>query len=427
MRLILAACHRGLAAIVVTHDAQLASWADRVVFLRDGRIVDQTLPIENPRPFLARRPEPMSVGVLERPTTGSASEAKSGGVPARRAMVRWSWRLFLREWRQQLLILLLIVVAVAAVVVGAAVAVNTPPPANAGYRHGPRPGDLHKHPGRRRGRRPQSAFVDAQIAALEHRFGRSRSSRTRPSASPAATRRTSSAPRTRTGPMAEPMIQLLSGHYPTGPDQIAVTPGRGVRAEPHGRRHLATGGKTVVGMVQNPQSLLDEFALVVPGQVTHPTEVNVLFDAPAVDAGQGSALQRHDGRFAQRQPINPYDHRAGVGDRRHAADRPGVDRWLHRAGPAPHALPRDAASPWGRPTATCGSSWRRTASSSASWVPSLGFVLGLVLWLAYRPHNEQSAHHVIGDVRAALERDRAGHGAGGRRDVLRRRLSRPGP
>jgi putative ABC transport system ATP-binding protein len=56
MRLILAACHRGLAAIVVTHDAQLASWADRVVFLRDGRIVDQTLPIESSEAVLADLP-----------------------------------------------------------------------------------------------------------------------------------------------------------------------------------------------------------------------------------------------------------------------------------------------------------------------------------------------------------------------------------
>jgi putative ABC transport system ATP-binding protein len=56
MRLILAACRRGMAAVVVTHDAQLASWADRVVFLRDGRIVDQTLPVENPETFLADLP-----------------------------------------------------------------------------------------------------------------------------------------------------------------------------------------------------------------------------------------------------------------------------------------------------------------------------------------------------------------------------------
>jgi putative ABC transport system ATP-binding protein len=53
MRLILAACHQGLAAVVVTHDAQLASWADRVIFLRDGRIVDQTMPAESPETFLA--------------------------------------------------------------------------------------------------------------------------------------------------------------------------------------------------------------------------------------------------------------------------------------------------------------------------------------------------------------------------------------
>ncbi len=58
MRLVLAACHRGMAAVVVTHDAQLASWADRVIFLRDGRIVDQTMPIESPESFLAHSQHP---------------------------------------------------------------------------------------------------------------------------------------------------------------------------------------------------------------------------------------------------------------------------------------------------------------------------------------------------------------------------------
>jgi putative ABC transport system ATP-binding protein len=43
MRLLRAAAHRGIAGVVVTHEAQLASWADRVVFLRDGRVVDQTV------------------------------------------------------------------------------------------------------------------------------------------------------------------------------------------------------------------------------------------------------------------------------------------------------------------------------------------------------------------------------------------------
>ena len=54
MRLIHAACKRGLAAVVVTHDAQLASWADRVVFLRDGRVTDQTAPPAGPESLLAR-------------------------------------------------------------------------------------------------------------------------------------------------------------------------------------------------------------------------------------------------------------------------------------------------------------------------------------------------------------------------------------
>ncbi len=42
MRLLRSACKGGVAGVVVTHDAQLASWADRVVFVRDGRILDQT-------------------------------------------------------------------------------------------------------------------------------------------------------------------------------------------------------------------------------------------------------------------------------------------------------------------------------------------------------------------------------------------------
>jgi len=56
MRLIHAACKRGVAAVVVTHDAQLASWADRVMFLRDGRVVDQTSPPPGPESLLVPGP-----------------------------------------------------------------------------------------------------------------------------------------------------------------------------------------------------------------------------------------------------------------------------------------------------------------------------------------------------------------------------------
>jgi putative ABC transport system ATP-binding protein len=54
MRMIHTACQQGVAAVVVTHDAQLASWAERVLFIRDGRIVDQTAPVAGPESLLGQ-------------------------------------------------------------------------------------------------------------------------------------------------------------------------------------------------------------------------------------------------------------------------------------------------------------------------------------------------------------------------------------
>ena len=100
----------------------------------------------------------MSVEVRERP---GRAEPINGGVPARRAVIRWAWRLLRREWRQQLLILALITVAVAATFVGSAVATNTPPAADAGFGTASNMATLGPGP-----------HVAAQIAAIAHRFGR---------------------------------------------------------------------------------------------------------------------------------------------------------------------------------------------------------------------------------------------------------------
>lgn len=47
MRLLRTHCNDGGTAILVTHDAAHAAWADRVVFLRDGRVVDEARSASN--------------------------------------------------------------------------------------------------------------------------------------------------------------------------------------------------------------------------------------------------------------------------------------------------------------------------------------------------------------------------------------------
>lgn len=52
LALLRARCEAGAAALLVTHEARHAGWADRVVFLRDGTVVDETAP-SSPESLLA--------------------------------------------------------------------------------------------------------------------------------------------------------------------------------------------------------------------------------------------------------------------------------------------------------------------------------------------------------------------------------------
>lgn len=56
MRLLRKHCERGGAGMLVTHDARLAAWADQVMFLRDGRIVDETQGRQTPESLLGGVP-----------------------------------------------------------------------------------------------------------------------------------------------------------------------------------------------------------------------------------------------------------------------------------------------------------------------------------------------------------------------------------
>ena len=336
----------------------------------------------------------MSVGVLERPVTGSAPEQSTGGVPARRAMIRWAWRLFKREWRQQLLILLLVVVAVAAVVVGAAVAVNTPPPANAGFGTADDLAIYTSTPSAKQAPNLNLHSVDAQIAALEHRFGRVQVIANETFHVPGSSQTYQLRSQDPYGPYGGPMLQLLSGKFPTGPNQIALTPELASELNLRVGETWSQGGKTVVGIVQNPQSLLDEFALVLPGQVTHPTTVDVLFDAPGVDPGRIGSNVYTPTQNGNANPINPDTivlALATVGMLLIALVSVGgftvlAQRRLRALGMLESMGATDR-------------NVRLVLEANGVIVGAVGavvgFVLGLGAWLAYRPYNEQSAHHLI--------------------------------
>ncbi len=335
----------------------------------------------------------MSVGVLERPTTASAPEPTTGGVAARQAMLRWAWRLFRREWRQQFLILLLIVVAVAAVVVGSAVAVDTPPPANAGFGTAHDLATFNLTP-TSKSPTDNQAYVAAQTAMLAHDFGTVQVVANETFNVPGSNQTYQLRAMDPNGPYAKPMIQLSSGHYPTGSDQIALTPGLASELNLGIGDPWPQGGKTVVGIVQNPQSLLDEFALVPPGQVTHPTEVSVLFDAsPSATKNLPSYVTTPGSN--NDNIINPSTivlALATVGMLLIALVSIGgftvlAQRRMRSLGMLESMGATDR-------------NVRLVLESNGVIVGSVGaivgFVLGLVVWFAYRPTNEQDAHHLIG-------------------------------
>ena len=195
------------------------------------------------------------------------------GIVARRAVIRWGWRLFRREWRQQLLVLGLLTVAVAATIWGASVVTNAQIPP--GYRTFGTGAALVTLPGTD----PQLA---ADIAAIAGRWGpadliekQNITTGTRQSVQLRA-----ESPH---GHYNAPLLGLVSGTYPAGPDQVALTSQVAARYGAHagGTWHAAGTTWRVTGIVQDPSNLADQFALVAPGQIRHPSQVIMLLGPAA--------------------------------------------------------------------------------------------------------------------------------------------------
>jgi putative ABC transport system permease protein len=160
----------------------------------------------------------MSTALHERPAPAPASGSRNGGLPARRAVTHWAWRLFRREWRQQLLVLALITVAVAATIIGAAVATNTPPQANAGYGTANAMATFQA----------PDPHLASQIATLKHDYGRVDIIENQTVAIPGSISTYQLRAQNPHGPFGQPLLGLVSGHYPAGPGQVAMTSGLAV-------------------------------------------------------------------------------------------------------------------------------------------------------------------------------------------------------
>ena len=206
----------------------------------------------------------MSTALRDPPDLDSRA---GSGLIARRAVFRWGWRLFRREWRQQLLVLGLLTAAVAAMVVATSVAASTRgESAQATFGTG---NAIVTLPG-------TDPHLAADIAVIIQRYGPGDVIESRTLDTGTSTQATLLAEDPH-GRYVKSILALVSGSYPTGPGQVALT---SQLASLYG---VSVGGTwhydsawRVTGIVENPSNLLDQFALVAPGQLARPEQVSVL-------------------------------------------------------------------------------------------------------------------------------------------------------
>ena len=195
------------------------------------------------------------------------------GIVARRAVIRWGWRLFRREWRQQLLVLGLLTVAVAATVWGACVVTNAQVPP--GYPTFGTGAALVTLPG-------TDPRLAADIAGIAGRWGPAdlieKQDIATGTGKPVQLRAES--PR---GRYNSPLLGLVSGTYPAGPGQVALTSQVAAESGAHVGGTWPAAGATwqVTGIAQDPSNLADQFALVAPGQLRQPGQAIILLGPAA--------------------------------------------------------------------------------------------------------------------------------------------------
>ncbi len=224
----------------------------------------------------------MSTALRDPPDLDSRA---GSGLIARRAVFRWGWRLFRREWRQQLLVLGLLTAAVAATIWGASVVTNAQLP-NPNY---PTLGTAAASvtlPG-------TDPHLAADIATIRDHWGPADLIEDQKIIT-GTTQSVQLRAESPHGHYNSPLLSLVSGSYPAGPGQVALTSQVAALYGTHvgGTWHAVGTTWRVTGIVQDPSNLADEFALVAPGQVRHPSQVIMLLGSAAaqqaISGGNGT-------------------------------------------------------------------------------------------------------------------------------------------
>jgi putative ABC transport system permease protein len=227
------------------------------------------------------------------------------GIVARRAVFRWGWRLFRREWRQQLLVLGLLTVAVAATIWGASVITNAQL-GNPNYAtFGTAAASVTLS-----GNDPDLA---ANIAAIVSHWGPADVIENQELAT-GTTQTVQLRAESPHGRYNAPLLGLVSGTYPAGPGQVALTSQVASLYGAHVGGTWRAAGATwrVTGVVQDPSRLADEFALVAPGQVTHPSQVVMLLGSAAVQRAVSNGSGTLPGVPAAAAVSFPAGHEGGA-------------------------------------------------------------------------------------------------------------------
>jgi putative ABC transport system permease protein len=221
----------------------------------------------------------------------------NGGRPARIAVLRWAWRLFRHEWRGQALVLALLGIAVAVTFFGLGTAGTALSPGSAQFGEADY---LMNLPG-------SDPALTNEIAAARHNYPSVEVVNHQKIPVPGSAAPVDLRDQSPTGALSRPMLQLNAGRYPAEAGEIAVS------ARTARFFHLTLGATwkqgdrtwSVVGLVENPNNLLDTFALVAAGQVGPPDHVTMLVKATPAQFAAASRPAGVEVQFRGDQGTDP--------------------------------------------------------------------------------------------------------------------------